>query len=156
MNKFDTTYRKKPVLVNAVHLDFKDFDRTYEELRSIGVQIGGPLVDDARTRFIWRSKNAFFGGKVYLAIPTLEGEMEASDGDWIIKGVNGEFYPCKPDVFAKTYQKDSDSDFHSIEDRIDASSWKKMREKQRTGEIFIIELKVPQWLRSFVAKRWNK
>ena len=38
-----------------------------------------------------------------LKIPTLEGDMKASKGDWVIKGVNGEFYPCKPDVFEKTY-----------------------------------------------------
>jgi len=40
-----------------------------------------------------------------LIIPTLEGEMRVSFGDWIIKGVNGEFYPCKPDIFEKTYDK---------------------------------------------------
>jgi hypothetical protein len=40
-----------------------------------------------------------------LIIPTLEGEMCVSFGDWIIKGVNGEFYPCKPDIFEKTYDK---------------------------------------------------
>lgn len=39
-----------------------------------------------------------------LTIPTLEGDMTASAGDWIIKGVNGEFYPCKPDIFEKTYE----------------------------------------------------
>ena len=39
-----------------------------------------------------------------LLINTLKGVMEARDGDWIIKGVNGEFYPCKPDIFAKTYE----------------------------------------------------
>ena len=38
-----------------------------------------------------------------LYIQTLEGEMHASVGDYIIKGVNGEFYPCKPDIFKKTY-----------------------------------------------------
>lgn len=52
--------------------------------------------------------NAFTEGKSYpingkLIIPTLEGEMQATEGDWIIKGVNGEFYPCKPDIFEKTY-----------------------------------------------------
>lgn len=36
-------------------------------------------------------------------IHTLEGEMTASKGDWIIKGLKGEFYPCKPDIFAATY-----------------------------------------------------
>ena len=39
-----------------------------------------------------------------LRIPTLEGEMIARVGDWIIKGVRGEFYPCKPDIFAATYE----------------------------------------------------
>jgi hypothetical protein len=37
-------------------------------------------------------------------ILTLEGTMEAIPGDWIIRGVNGEYYPCKPDIFAKTYE----------------------------------------------------
>ena len=41
---------------------------------------------------------------VELKIPTLEGEMTASPGDWIITGVKGERYPCKPDIFALTYE----------------------------------------------------
>jgi hypothetical protein len=40
-----------------------------------------------------------------LSIPTLEGKMVATKGDWIIKGVKGEFYPCKPDIFAATYEE---------------------------------------------------
>jgi len=43
--------------------------------------------------------------KPILRIQTLEGEKIASLGDWIIQGVNGEFYPCKPDIFAKTYSR---------------------------------------------------
>ena len=39
-----------------------------------------------------------------LDIPTLEGVMTARAGDWIIKGVKGEYYPCKPDIFAETYE----------------------------------------------------
>lgn len=39
-----------------------------------------------------------------LSIPTLEGVMQAQPGDWIIKGVKGEIYPCKPDIFAATYE----------------------------------------------------
>lgn len=39
-----------------------------------------------------------------LIISTLEGQMRASLGDWIIKGVKGEFYPCKPDIFEATYE----------------------------------------------------
>lgn len=46
--------------------------------------------------------------KVEMIIPTLEGDMKASIGDWIITGINGEQYPCKPDIFEKTYEKVSD------------------------------------------------
>lgn len=63
----------------------------------------------------WNGENLseidkFTQGKVknhesVLIIPTLEGDMYASLNDYIIKGVNGEFYPCKPDIFAKTYEK---------------------------------------------------
>lgn len=52
----------------------------------------------------------FVGSNIYFKgssafIVTLEGDMEASVGDYIIKGVKGEFYPCKPDVFSTTYEK---------------------------------------------------
>ena len=40
----------------------------------------------------------------HVSIQTLEGTMRADLGDWIIKGVSGEFYPCKPDIFAATYE----------------------------------------------------
>ncbi len=43
-------------------------------------------------------------GEPIIIIETLEGKMIAQIGDWIIKGVNGEFYPCKPDIFEKTYE----------------------------------------------------
>ena len=39
-----------------------------------------------------------------LMIRTLEGDMRADDGDWIIKGIKGEFYPCKPDIFESSYE----------------------------------------------------
>jgi hypothetical protein len=44
------------------------------------------------------------GYQHYLTIPTLEGDHRANIGDWIIKGVKGEFYPIKPDIFAETYE----------------------------------------------------
>lgn len=46
----------------------------------------------------------------YIAIETLEGTMRASAGDWIIRGVSNEFYPCKPEVFTKTYEPVEDSE----------------------------------------------
>lgn len=42
---------------------------------------------------------------IEITIHTLEGDMKASPGDWIITGVDGEQYPCKPDIFEKTYQR---------------------------------------------------
>lgn len=47
-------------------------------------------------------------GDGFLCISTLEGEHLAQYGDWIIRGVNGELYPCKPDIFAKTYEPAND------------------------------------------------
>lgn len=44
-------------------------------------------------------------GKAQCTIPTLEGNHFAMEGDYIIKGVHGEFYPCKPDIFVKTYRE---------------------------------------------------
>lgn len=44
------------------------------------------------------------GGSDVFMVRTLEGDMKVSPGDWIITGVNGEKYPCKPDVFEKTYE----------------------------------------------------
>lgn len=48
--------------------------------------------------------SSIYGPNGTLHIPTLEGEMTASPGDWIIRGVKGEFYPCKPEIFAATYE----------------------------------------------------
>ena len=54
--------------------------------------------------FQWHEFCDFIVHKIGLPIKTLEGVMYASIGDYIIKGVNGEFYPCKPDIFHKTYE----------------------------------------------------
>lgn len=61
---------------------------------------------------VWADKNNTsimleddLAGDMKLLIPTLEGTMEASPGDFIIKGLKGEFYPCKPDIFAMKYEE---------------------------------------------------
>lgn len=75
--------RKKPVVVEAVQ-----WTGNYEKIKEFMVgKANWPR---------WRNDDV-------LEISTLEGVMEASLGDWIIQGVNGEFYPCKPDIFEKTY-----------------------------------------------------
>ncbi len=83
-------YRKKPVVIEAVQWTGKN----HEEIKSFCSKI--------RT-----SHNEFEYGLAAI-IPTLEGEMTASPGDFIIKGVSNEFYPCKPDIFDKTYEKVTD------------------------------------------------
>jgi hypothetical protein len=72
-----------------------------------------PVVIEARqfTRTSADSVAAWSGGRYAMTdigdlieIDTLEGTMTAHERDWIIQGVNGEFYPCKPDIFEKTYE----------------------------------------------------
>ena len=79
-------YRKKPVVIEAEHFTDENKERCFSFVFS----------------------NAFLGideaGRPCLKIQTLEGIMTASLGDYIIKGVSGEFYPCKPDIFAATYE----------------------------------------------------
>lgn len=79
-------YRKKPVVIEAVKFTDDDYG-TLCALGSIGLKLE---VKYNPTR---------------LEIKTLEGVMTADIGDYIIKGVQGEFYPCKPDIFEKTYEK---------------------------------------------------
>ena len=74
-------YRKKPVVIEAVQWTRDNEEEVTRFLE--GVQ--------------WYSDNG-------INIPTLEGTMKAQLGDWIIKGVQGEFYPCKPDIFEATYE----------------------------------------------------
>jgi hypothetical protein len=79
-------YRKKSVIVEAVQ-----YDGTEESLIKI-MQLQS------------RKPNWIRVDAGDLLIPTLEGVMRATVGDYIIKGVKGELYPCKPDVFEKTYE----------------------------------------------------
>jgi hypothetical protein len=83
-------YRKKPVEIEAwqyVHTAPQDSAPILRWIRQ-----GGAVADF----------DPFTGG---VRISTLEGVMEARTGDWIIRGVQGEFYPCKPDIFAQTYEE---------------------------------------------------
>ena len=84
-------FRKKPVVVEAEQFD-GDIPGILRDER------GEVAVDGVRLAIPGRG-----GGWPYLVIPTLEGDMRANLGDWIIKGVKGEFYPCKDDIFRATY-----------------------------------------------------
>ena len=75
-------YRKKPVVIEA-----KQYTRNGLEAENVAKWCNGDQTDNG------------------CIIHTLEGDMLAEYGDWVIKGVKGEFYPCKPDIFEKTYEK---------------------------------------------------
>jgi hypothetical protein len=86
-------YRKKPVVVQAM-------------LFSTNNEVGSPTMDAIVN---WANQgqdkpNAWHNG-TDIFINTLEGEMRATVGDYIIRGVKGEFYPCKPDIFEATYEE---------------------------------------------------
>lgn len=98
-------FRKKPVVIEAVQLTWKTWGEVCEFLGDI-VNPDNPGRETAE----FSDTCGEIGGSlekpwIELTIPTLEGEHIARHGDWIIKGVNGEFYPCKPDIFVKTYEK---------------------------------------------------
>ena len=93
-------YRKKPVEVEAAQ-----WDGTAEEATRI---IEWILAAGATARYVCSTPDrcAQHNGDTphSIAIDTLEGTMRADLGDWVIKGVKGEFYPVKPDIFAATYE----------------------------------------------------
>ena len=85
-------YKKKPIVIEAIQLRQDTIQECYD---FIDTKVGnfpetGRGIDPADGQF---------------KITTLEGVMIAEVGDYIIKGINGEFYPCKPDIFEKTYEK---------------------------------------------------
>lgn len=83
-------YRKKPVVIEAV-------------LWTGGRECFGGTIRPFCDKAIWHYNHDT------LAIETTEGIMTVQPGDWIIRGVKGEYYPCKPDIFDATYEKVEDA-----------------------------------------------
>lgn len=90
--------RKKPVEVEAVQLTWENWSEICEFANVGKLEDGRPTGTDKN-----EAGEPLPDGGPGLLIPTLEGLHLARPGDWIIKGVKGEFYPCKPDIFAATY-----------------------------------------------------
>ena len=90
-------FQKKPVVIEARQLTNDNASEILDWINSSSTQrysFLGELYVDVLTRSVLQP----------LLIRNLEGDHEATIGDWIIKGVKGEFYPCKPDIFEMTYQ----------------------------------------------------
>lgn len=83
-------YRKKPVVIEAIQWTGDNYN---EICRFTGMKLG-------RTRITFSPE----GTSDQLIILTLEGDHRANIGDYIIRGIKGEFYPCKPDIFVATYE----------------------------------------------------
>lgn len=94
-------YRKKPVTIEAIELknDYNSIVECIEFVFKIGME--SSYIGEKATIDKVKSEGGFI-------IPTTEGDMKASFGDWIIKGIKGEFYPCKNDIFAASYSPASD------------------------------------------------
>jgi hypothetical protein len=114
-----TRYRKRPVVIEAVQLRWDTWDTVCEH-----ADVG--RIEDGKPQGGWVDREGIFhdapldlgdvpgalglaaqdaaGWTMALAIPTLEGVMIASENDWIIRGVQGELYSCKPDIFDATYE----------------------------------------------------
>jgi hypothetical protein len=89
-NKMWKEFKKKPVIVRAIQFTYETKDMVYNDIKEVKQN-----VEPSKTK----------KGSPCLLIPTLEGEMTANIGDWIIEGIKGELYPCKPDIFKKTYEE---------------------------------------------------
>jgi ribosomal protein L18E len=105
-------FKKKPVVIEAVQFTEGSAEYCLGFIKGSGGEaVTMDLIDRSHPL-----------GATVLRIKTLEGVMTASIGDWIIKGVNGEFYPCKPDIFEKTYEAvKSDSADKAMQDDFESS-----------------------------------
>lgn len=81
-------YRKKPIVIEALKYDGENAD-ALTLIWAWPNALASVLVEDDKS----------------IAINTLEGKMKVSVGDYIIRGIKGEFYPCKPDIFEATYEE---------------------------------------------------
>jgi hypothetical protein len=93
----DVKFRKKPVVIEAIQW-------TGNNLREVITFTDGPPDTRSMHASMKWDEYADLVKREGLKIYTLEGKMLASPGDWIIRGVKGELYPCKPDIFAATYE----------------------------------------------------
>lgn len=87
-------FRKKPVIIEAVQIS-KRMDITSPDWFAQAVQ---------QNKVVLHGMGKFTRDEPWVEIETLEGVMRGNNGDWIIQGVKGELYPCKPDIFEATYE----------------------------------------------------
>lgn len=94
-----TKYRKKPAVIEAYQ-----YIKGINDLNIISFIKFGDYLDISKLPKNYLNAKLNKVSLEPIQIPTLEGIMTVSDKDYVIKEVNGEFYPCKPDIFEKTYE----------------------------------------------------
>lgn len=134
-------YVKKPVVIDAVVWNGVNSDEV--ELFTDG---------KARVSVIRESDpDNHIPVQTECIIPTLEGDMEARIGDYIIKGVNGEYYPCKPDIFEKTYKK---ADLINFGEAIELlKQGKSIRRRGWNGKGLVVFKQVPSHIGSDIIPK---
>lgn len=103
-------YRKKPIVIDAIQWNGKNMVEIADFAKD-SVEFDEIRQGDAENKI---------PAQYDLSIKTLEGIMQASIGDYIIKGINGEFYACKPEIFEKTYEKADNSSIMNFGNAIEA------------------------------------
>lgn len=86
-----TKYKKKPIIIEAFRYGFDEIPNWFKD--AVKLQLVTPF-------------SQYGGQNRWCEIETLEGTMRGDLGDYIIQGINGEIYPCKRDIFDKTYEKE--------------------------------------------------
>lgn len=107
-------FRKKPVVIEAVQW-FKPGDHP-KVIKMLDTAEGQEPYSKTMEK-AWGEHAA-----VFYAVQTLEGNMRVSPGDWIITGVKGEQYPCKPDIFAQTYEPAEHMDKTTLAERLEGAA----------------------------------
>lgn len=101
-------YRKKPIVIEAVQLRWDTWSEMCAHADVGRVSDGKPqgcYIDwEGNPTDSYPGDQDGRQARIGLYIPTLEGLMVGTEGDWIIRGVQGEIYPCKPDIFEATYE----------------------------------------------------
>ncbi len=119
-------FRKRPVVVDAVQFTGDNWDE-------LSQHFGDFEVDS-----VWVDGDN-------LVLVTLEGEMTAKVGDWIVRGVRGEFYPCKPDIFEQTYERvfsdeEIEAGYKKLAEDLDEQDIAKQRQASREMRKLEVEL----------------
>jgi hypothetical protein len=135
------SFRKKPVVIQAIRFDGDNFSDCQEFL---GKSYAG------KTLSVTDFKSA-----EGMGVHTLEGQLWASVGDWLIKGVKGEFYPCKPDIFEMTYEKLEQEAIAEMTETILPSD----RDPVKMNEVMKDQVKGVEWIKARTEQilyNWNE